>query len=227
MVEQLFYTEKVAGSNPASRTKVSYILIMKAFYRTITPELLEQYADKIGLGGDRPVDMEKYLELFPGDDCRILEVGCGTGRLGIHLINTYDYVGIDFYDTYIDFFKNKLKEKGIRPEEQQIINVSFLDYDGGTFDVILFPWTVIGDFNKEQQIQALNKTKKLLSKNGIIILDNPAEGEPYNMAPLYEPTKFYYTEWKKKLQEMGFTSAKRLYYKTKINRKREITVLKV
>ena len=165
---------------------------MKDFYKTIAPETLEEYAEKAGLGGEHPFDLKKFVNHFPKKACRLLEVGCGTGRLGVHLVTMSNYVGIDFYEIYLDYFKEKLKRKSVPFTEDQLQNISFLEYEGKDFDVLLFPWSVMGDFTKEgEQVEVLGKAKGLLSKKGVIILDNPAKGAEYNTAPGYKPIMFY------------------------------------
>lgn len=199
---------------------------MKNFYKTITPKILEEYAEKAGLGGKYPIDLKKLVDLFPKKDCRILEVGCGTGRLGTHLMTMSEYVGIDFHKMYLDYFEEKLKKRGLLFSENQLQNISFLKYAGESFDVILFPWSVMGDFTKEgEQIEVLEKAKILLSEEGVIILDNPAKGAEYNTAPGYEPVIFYFDDWKDKFPKLGFSEARQVLYTTSTGRKREVTIL--
>ena len=199
---------------------------MQDFYKTMSPEKLEQYAEKAGLGVKYPSDLKEIKKLIPKKYCRILEVGCGTGRLGIHLIKYPDYVGIDSYKTYLEYFKKRLNRKNIPFAEEQLQNVSFFNYNGKDFDVVLFPWTVIGDFTKKQQAKALVKAKNMLLDEGVIILDNPAKGEIYNNAHGYEPAKFYFDDWKSKFSDLGFAPAKQIFYTTATGRKREITFLR-
>lgn len=199
---------------------------MKDFYKTISPKVLEEYAEKAGLGGEYPIDLKYITDNLPKRQCRLLEVGCGTGRLGIHLIKSSNYIGIDSYETYLNYFKNRLKEKNIPFKEKQLQLVSFFDYSDKSFDVILFPWSVIGDFNsKEKQMEALRKAKSLLSEQGMIILDNPAKGSIYNTAPGYEPVMFYFDEWINMFPKLGFARFKQILYTTPTSREREIVIL--
>ena len=199
---------------------------MKNFYKTIPPEILEEYAEKAGFGGEYPIDLKQFKAFFPKKKCKVLEVGCGTGRLGVHLITTSDYVGIDFYEIYLNYFKAKLKKRDISFTEEQLQNISFLKYKGKNFDVILFPWSVMGDFTKKrEQVEALEKARNMLSEKGVIILDNPAKGAEHNTAPGYKPVMFYYGDWKDTFSRLGFGMAKQILYTTATNRKREITIL--
>jgi ubiquinone/menaquinone biosynthesis C-methylase UbiE len=95
------------------------------FYKTISPEKLEEYANKVGLGGQHPVDLKEIINILQKNKVRrILEVGCGTGRLGMHLIASYNYIGIDFNESYLNYFKEKLKKGNIPFSEEQLLNIS-------------------------------------------------------------------------------------------------------
>ena len=191
------------------------------FYKTVPPEALDQHAEKLGLGSENPSDLVEIKKII-GEHKKLLEVGCGTGRLGKHFIEeNYEYLGIDTNEEYLEAFKSS---SGKEPNIEQL---DFLDLaeDGQTFEVILFPWTVIGDFSRAHQEEALKKASRLLSDNGVIILDNPAPETGYNSAPGYEPEKFYFDEWKETLASLGF-EPKKVEYATKTELKRELTVLR-
>lgn len=199
---------------------------MKDFYKTISPEELKKYADKIGLGGEYPTDLKEIVNILQKNKKhRILEVGCGTGRIGIHLISLFDYVGIDFNKTYLNHFKDSLKSKGIPFSEEQLLNTSFFDYKEKDFDAILFPWSVIVDFSKNDQDRVLIKSKNMLSDNGIIILDHPQKGQVFNSAPGYYPTPFFFEDHKDDFLKWGFSRVEQVLYTTLIGRKQEITIL--
>jgi len=199
---------------------------MKEFYETITPNELEKFAEKIGLGGENPVDLREIKSILDKNKAhRILEMGCGTGRLGANLITAYDYVGIDFNKIYLDYFKDKLKKEKISFLDEQLISISFFDYQGKNFDAVLFPWSVIVDFSKDEQNMVLIKAKDMLSSKGIVIIDHPQKGQVLNSAPGYNPTVFYYEDRKEDFKKLGFARAEQVLYITTTDRKQEITVL--
>jgi len=193
------------------------------FYKTIPPEQLETYAATAGIGGENPLDLQIMAKYLTGLN-RVLEVGCGTGRLGRLLVTKYDYVGIDVHQPYLDYFANWLKEASIDPE-QHIFLQSFLSMGNMPFDAILFPWSVIGDFDSTEQTTALVKSREMLNKNGVVILDNPAKGSKYNTAAGYTPTLFYFDDWESKFANFGFSKYEKVEYDTPVGRRREMTIL--
>ena len=196
-------------------------------YKTISGNALEEYARKAGLDGTIPIDLQKFLELLPGGRPKLLEVGCGTGRLGIHLIERTRYTGIDFHAPYLSAFQRKLEEARISLEPKQLQEISFFDFQCDGFDVILFPWSVIGDFTRDgEQAAVLKKACTMLSRGGMVIADNFAKDSVRNSHAGYEPVAFYFDDWQDLFSGLGFSSARKVLYTSTTNRVREITVLK-
>jgi len=166
--------------------------------------------------------IEKYLH--HGD--RLLEVGAGTGRIGIELIKKgFSYTGVEKQTKFLDVFKEKLKSIKLNSKNVKILNISFEELsEDNKFDAILFSWTVIGDFSKKEQIKILKKTHKILSKKGVCLIDNPSKNQKYNEVDFYEPTPFYYEDWKNLFDELGFLHKSNIY-KTKTGIERELTIL--
>lgn len=198
---------------------------MNKYWIHIKPKKLNIHALKVGLGNKNPIDLKLFEKYIKKQD-KILEVGCGTGRLGIHLIKKYDYIGLEHYKPYINFFKNLAKKKGIINSKKSILNISFQKYrTKNLFEIILFPWTIIGDFDKKGQIMVLKKVNRLLKPKGICILDNPSKSSVYHKSKDYMPTKFYYDNWEDKFHVLGFKNNSKRLYKTKTGRERELTIL--
>lgn len=192
---------------------------MQKVYDSVSPKELLLYAEKAGLGGSLPADfLEFKKELAPG--WKILEVGCGTGRLGILLVDKFDYCGIDTHQPYLDFFKSELERSG---KKGFIMQKPFEKFQGKHFDAVLFPWTVIGDFKDPET--ALKKAYDVLKEGGLVILDNPARGTKYNVHQGYNPTKFYFSDWVNKFNKIGFRKYASRIYNTPVKRKRELILL--
>ncbi|MEK7612743.1 MAG: class I SAM-dependent methyltransferase [Patescibacteria group bacterium] len=199
---------------------------MKSFpYKSISPERLQEYAVASGFGDMYPQDLEQFKRFLTYAH-KILEVGCGTGRLGRHLIKDFDYTGVDLYSPYLDVFRQELIKEGRADTKQRLIQTSFLDFNQKNFDAIIFPWTVIEDFDKEEQKQALRHTHDLLADRGVVIIDNPAKGAVFNRPDEYEPTEFYYDDWKDTFEQLKYSKNEVHYYDTLTGRKREIVLLR-
>ena len=191
------------------------------FYKTISIEDLDKYAQYAGFSSDYPIDLKNFKKIF-GNRKKILEVGCGTGRIGKHLISeSFDYTGIDTNQEYLDHF-NKSLDKSL---SYHVENINFLEMPEKQFDIILFPWSVIGDFSKYEQEAVLNKSIKSWRDKAIILLDNPTKETIHNSAQGYEPTKFYFDDWKDFFAKLDLKKFYKITYATNTDRTREITVL--
>lgn len=92
---------------------------------------------------------------------KILDVGCGDGTLEIRLVNdNNDITGIDIDDDILSIANTN---KNVR-----FINGNFLEYDfkKEKFDAIIF----VASIHHMEMDKALIKAKKLINKNGIILI---------------------------------------------------------
>ena len=110
-----------------------------AFYETLPVSVLEEFAENTF--GNPPSDLEMMLPFIKSP---VLEVGAGTGRIGAELVSQgYDYTGIDKQSGYLQVFRERMPDA-------RLLNIPFEELSGN-YETILFPWTVIGDFSKEDQ----------------------------------------------------------------------------
>lgn len=180
---------------------------------------LEEYARITGLSNGNNLDAEIYLNFI---ESSVLEVGCGYGRIGKDIISKVPkYYGIDLHEPFIDFFRNSVSED----QRKNIFYGNFLDYvfPFENIDRVLFPWSVIGDFESgEGQLSALRKSSSLLSIDGKILLDIPTD--IVNNVGGYHPGHFKVYE-NYDLSEMELKHTDSYSYKTYTGRKREIIEL--
>ncbi len=190
-----------------------------AFYATLSSETLREFALKTF--GDPPSDLEEISKYISNGD-RVLEVGCGTGRIGLPLIQRHniEYTGVDSNAAYLEMFQ---KLAGQQPRVE-LIKQPIQKISKQTFDKILFPWTVIADFTELEQKAVLQQAYSLLDERGLCILDNPSQNQKPNQYGIYQPTLFYYQHWKERLGHMGFMSESSTYI-TRTGVERELTFL--
>ena len=117
---------------------------------------------------DPMINLNKYplkytLEIvnLKNKDQKILEAGCGAGRILKYLHNLqYDIIGFDFIKTAVD--KIKFNNPNIKVLTSNIMNTPFEDKQ---FDTIL-AFGLYHNFKYEEVITALNETKRILKDNG-------------------------------------------------------------
>lgn len=194
-------------------------------YKILSPETLDDFGLKT-FGKNPSSDFIQIKKLIK-PNVKVLEIGVGTGRLASQLVTlNIHYTGLDKQSLYLKEAKNLLKNKKIPKEKYKLLNMAFEDLKADIFfDTILFSWTVIGDFNKKEQLVILNKTFNHLVENGKCVIDNPSENQAYNKSKGYRPTNFYYKNWKSIFTKIGFSHEAKIY-KTKTGIERELIILK-
>jgi cyclopropane fatty-acyl-phospholipid synthase-like methyltransferase len=182
-------------------------------------ESLETYAKNIF--GRTPGSDFKQIIKHLNKENKILEVGAGTGRIGIQLIQgEYNYTGVEKQILFFKTFKSKLKKLKCDRNKVKLLNISLEKLPNNKkYDVILFSWTVIGDFSKDKQIKIFEKTKNILSKKGICILETKHKNKGKNYID------FHPEDWRDNLHELGFSYNSDIYT-TKTGIERELTVLR-
>lgn len=96
---------------------------------------------------------------------KILEAGCGPGRIVKYLNNNgYNVTGIDFIGSAIN--KIKLTDPLLDVHEQSILKTKFKDEE---FDTIL-AFGLYHNFKYDDIILSLNETMRILKKGGILCL---------------------------------------------------------
>jgi len=97
---------------------------------------------------------------------RILDLGCGSGRLlEILRDKNIDYFGIDFSEKLIEIAKRNYPSFKF-----QVANVLSLPFPNNFFDKIFSIRVLIHIPSKEFQLQFLNEAKRVLKPGGLLIL---------------------------------------------------------
>lgn len=181
------------------------------------------------LGKEYDLDTKEFLKIFElyktneNNYLKIFEVGCGYGRIGNVLMNQKNiyYQGIELNETFVNKFRSSWYDTSAK---NQIIKGNFLEMPYRTsFDFILFPWSVIGDFSENNgQLKALEKSKEILKPCGKILLDIPLD--IINKISQYRPAPFRIHE-KYEIGNLDFKHTNSYFYTTLTNRNREIVEL--
>lgn len=116
-------------------------------------------------------DIEFYLERLSDMDGKVLEAGCGSGRVLIPLLQAgVDIIGLDSSKAMLDSCRRRCKTLNLNPELYEAQMHTFtLPYK---FDAIIIP---AGSFqlveSREQATAALNRFFNYLNPGGRLILD--------------------------------------------------------
>lgn len=105
----------------------------------------------------------------------ILEIGCGNGRL-TRILARYakKIIGVDNDPRMIRSAKKLTKRKNV---SFKLMNALSLKFKPCSFDIVIFTWCLVCLLNKE--IQALKEAKKVLKKEGFLILVEPGPNSDY------------------------------------------------
>jgi SAM-dependent methyltransferase len=109
------------------------------------------------LSPNRPGDVAFYLERLPGPSARVLELGCGTGRVSIPLAQRCGYLhGLDLSEAMLDLCRKKIAAAGLGRERIIVEQADITDYDlDATFDLIIAPFRVIQNLETDAQLAGL------------------------------------------------------------------------
>lgn len=145
---------------------------MSAFYTSVARYFDAENADKTD-------DLELYSQLaaqFPGE---ILDVGCGTGRVLLHLAEQgHNVCGIDNNQAMLALLDHKLKSL---PQLRQFIDVVAADVLTHEFQrklgLILLSYNALMHFREQDmQIALLRRLRDWLAVGGRLVIDLPNAG---------------------------------------------------
>ncbi|CAG1003021.1 hypothetical protein ANRL4_03320 [Anaerolineae bacterium] len=130
-------------------------------------------------------DLPFYDELAENYGEPILDIGCGTGRVMLHLASSGHHTdGIDFSKAMLD------RGKRIASARSDLRDLSrFFEGDAATYEypqtypLILVPYNGLMHFRSSQaQINAIRHWKAHLDEDGVIVFDLPNAGEMFGTA---------------------------------------------
>ena len=112
-------------------------------------------------------ELEKLAKEVENGD-KILDVGCGNGRLGEELKRDVDYLGVDSSSNLIDIAKKKYKYN--KNYKFHVLDIFELDKLKEKYDYIFLVAVIQHIPSKELRVKVLNKIKSTLKENGEIII---------------------------------------------------------
>jgi ubiquinone/menaquinone biosynthesis C-methylase UbiE len=116
------------------------------------------------------VILERYAEALGG---RVLEVGCGAGRLTGHLINLATEVhGIDISEPMIDHCRRTFPQGTFRVADLRDLR----GYEDGYFDAVFASFNVIDLVSPEERGAALDSWRRVLAADGTLLMSSHNRG---------------------------------------------------
>ncbi|NPA97737.1 MAG: class I SAM-dependent methyltransferase [Crenarchaeota archaeon] len=123
-----------------------------------------------------------YLRKRGVEAPRILDVGCGTGRVSIPLAyGGAQVVGIDISPLYVSIARRKAEELGLGDRARFVVcdarRMSSCASSYAPFDAIVFVWTtVLGYYDRDTDVEILREAMKLShSSTRLMVLDTASK----------------------------------------------------
>ncbi len=140
----------------------------------------------IGKGGLSALSTKKWdraivkqVESLLKKDQRILDVGCGYGRVAVPLLDEgFDVYGIDLSAQYIKELKKGQKSKGLS-QRFKVADMCDLPFEGNMFDMVLCLWSSFEELLRmKEQVKAVREMKRVLKYEGRGFIECHLYAEP-------------------------------------------------
>lgn len=135
----------------------------------------EKAAAYYDLNPTTPGDINFYKERVPSADACVLELGCGTGRVLVSLVESSCYIhGMDSSEAMLARCRAKLKSAGVPSSRAWVEPGDITNFDlGRTFDLIIVPWVLQIMKTDEELDGVLGCIRKHLHSTGTCIVNVP------------------------------------------------------
>lgn len=168
---------------------------LKAVCFQIMKDLKQQYKDESNL--QKRIQIHKYgvaeeswqeflkQNINLGEDCKILEIGCGTGMLWKSLLENHppikQIVLSDFSDGMLENYKENLKEKSKEYDIQyKKIDATSIPFENNTFDIVIANHVLYHVTDVERSLSEISRVLKAegqffattIGKNNMLELKN-------------------------------------------------------
>jgi SAM-dependent methyltransferase len=121
-----------------------------------------------------PNDIPFYMEKIPSPSARLLELGCGTGRVTIPLSQQCSFIqGIDLSQAMIAICRDKLAKEDIPATKARADVGDITDLDlKQKFDLIIAPYRVFQNLETDSEVKGLfSCARRHLATDGTCILN--------------------------------------------------------
>jgi SAM-dependent methyltransferase len=139
----------------------------------MTTHVSENAARYYDLSPEVPDDVPFYRERIPSPQARVLELGCGTGRVLVPLAeHCLRIVGVDVSESMLSVCGRKLAALGLPPSRAEVHqgDITALEL-GESFDLILAPFRVFQNLETDREVRGYLETVRThLSQGGTSIL---------------------------------------------------------
>ncbi len=132
-----------------------------------------------------------------GPDDKILDLGCGNGRIAIHLaLKGYRVTGLDYSKLFIEDAVKKSRQYNVYDRVEFIHGDAYrLDkiFSRERFKVVLIYWTTLIGYSldPDKDLELLEKIYKIVEKGGYLMILNHASIENLNYRALEEGVSYY------------------------------------
>lgn len=140
--------------------------ILNKFYNEICDEdtRLDQKHRKLEF-----LTTDRYVQKYLKPNCRILEVGAGTGRYSLYYASQgYKVNSIEYVQHNLDVLKNKITDNmNIVAEQGDAIDLS--RFEDNIFDIVLVLGPLYHLYTEEEINKCINEVKRVCKNNGIMM----------------------------------------------------------
>ena len=137
-------------------------------------DIREGEAKFYDLNPNLPRDIPFFLDRIPSPQARVLELGCGTGRVTLPVAERSAFVyGVDLSTAMLRICRSKLEAAGLGEDRVRIAEVDISDFElGGRFDLIIAPFRVVQSLETDSQLAGLFRCiRQHLADSGRCILN--------------------------------------------------------
>lgn len=140
--------------------------ILNKFYNEICDEdtRLDQKHRKLEF-----LTTDRYVQKYLKPNCRILEVGAGTGRYSLYYASQgYKVNSIEYVQHNLDVLKSKITDNmNIVAEQGDAIDLS--RFEDNIFDILLVLGPLYHLYTEEEINKCINEAKRVCKNNGIMM----------------------------------------------------------